>query len=166
MDRRDAIALLAVFCASPAIAYAKEGIREAEREHANETLAIGKVALETAEIAEEKAQNAWVKRFAKYEVAEQKTLAEILMSMGPEPPKLTEKQSSIIQKAKEGKAGAAFDEQFLRAQLDGHHELLKVQTTYIDSGKDEAAIKLSKLASAQIKEHIDLIETIQKQLKS
>jgi len=32
--------------------------------------------------------------------------------------------------------------------------------------KDEAVINLSKLASAQIKEHIDLIETIQKQLKT
>jgi putative membrane protein len=166
MDRRNLIALLAVVSAAPAIAYSKEGLGEAEKEHAMQTLAIGTVALNTAKVAEDKAENAWVKRFAKYEVAEQTAIAEIFISMGIEPPKLTDKQSNIIEKIKAAKAGASFDEEFLAGQLDGHKELLKVQSTYIDKGKDEAAINLSKLASAQIKEHIDLIETIQKQLKS
>jgi hypothetical protein len=57
-------------------------------------------------------------------------------------------------------------EDFLANQLEGHKELLKIQETYIDKGKDEAAVNLSKLARAQIKEHVDLIETIRKDLKS
>ena len=166
MDRRNVIALLAVASAAPAIANSKEGVGDAEKEHAMQTLAIGTVALKTAKVAEEKAENAWVKKFAKYEVAEQTTIAEIFKSMGIEPPKLTDKHSNIIEKIKDAKAGASFDKEFLADQLDGHKELLKVQTTYMDKGKDEAAINLSKLASAQIKEHIDLIETIQKQVKS
>lgn len=138
---------------------------EAEKEHAMQTLAIGSVALQTAEVAEKKATNAWVKKFAQYEVAEQTTIAEILKSMGAEPAKLSEKQTEIITKTKSASPGTAFDDDFLANQLDGHKDLLKVQETYIEKGKNEAAVNLSKLARAQIKEHIDLIETIQKQAK-
>lgn len=167
MDRRNALTLLAVAMAAPTAAYAaKESMGEAEKEHAMQTLAVGSVALQTAKIAEDKAQSAWVKKFAKYEVAEQTTIAEILKSTGATPAKLTDKQSEIISKTKEAKAGPSFDEDFLANQLDGHRELLKIQETYIDKGKDEAAVNLSKLARAQINEHIDLIETIRKDLKA
>jgi putative membrane protein len=167
MDRRNALAVLAIAFAAPGMAYSKESaMGETEREHAMETLAVGTIALETARIAEEKAQNAWVKKFAQYEVAEQTTLAGILKSMGAEPPKLTDKQSAVITKTKEAKPGESFDKDFLANQLDGHNELLKIQEAYISKGKDEAAVNLSKLARAQIKEHIDLIETIRKNMKS
>ena len=76
-------------------------------------------------MAEEKAQNAWVKRFARYEVAEQTTIADILKSMGASPPKLTEKQAAIVAKTKAAKPGPSFDGDFLANQLDGHKELLK-----------------------------------------
>jgi putative membrane protein len=159
--------LLAVAIAAPTVARAKEAaMGEAEKEHAMQTLAVGTVALETAKIAEDKAQNAWVKKFARYEVAEQTTIAEILKSTGASAPKLTEKQSAVVAKTKEAKPGPSFDVEFLANQLDGHNELLKIQENYIDKGKDEAAVNLSKLARAQIKEHIDLIETIQKELKT
>ena len=167
MDRRNALTLLAIALAAPTLAYGKEGaMSEAEKEYAMQTLAVGSVALETAQIAEQKAENPWVKKFAQYEVAEQRTIAEILKSMGGHPAKLTDKESAMITKAKEAKAGKSFDEEFLSGQLEGHQELLKIQNTYIDKGKDEAAVNLAKLARAQIKEHIDLIETIQKQMKA
>jgi putative membrane protein len=166
MDRRNTLTLLGLAMIVPTLADAKGGIGEAEETHAMQTLAVGMVALETAKVAEDKAQNAWVKKFAKYEVAEQTTIAEILRSMGAKPAKLTDKQSEIIAKAKEAKGGPTFDKEFLANQSDGHKELLKIQETYIDRGKDEAAISLSKLARAQINEHIDLIETIRKDLKA
>lgn len=166
MDRRNTLALLAIAIAAPTMARAKDTMSEAEKEHAMQTLAVGSVSLETARIAEDKAQNAWVKKFAQYEVAEQTTIAEILKSMGATPAKLTNKQSEIIARTKETKPGPSFDEDFLANQLDGHQELLKIQDTYIDKGKDEAAVNLSKFARTQIKEHIDLIETIRKDLKA
>src|SRR5271155_2349010 len=94
MDRRNALALLAIAIAAPTVVHAKESMGEAEKTHAMQTLAVGTVALETARIAEDKAQNAWVKKFAKYEVAEQTTIGEILKSMGATPAKLTDKQSA------------------------------------------------------------------------
>jgi putative membrane protein len=166
MYRRNALTLLAIAIATPSLALAKEAMSGAEKEYATQTLGVGSVALETAKIAEDKAQNAWVKKFAQYEVAEQTTIASILKSMGAASAKLTEKQSEVITKTREAKAGPSFDEDFLTNQLDGHKELLKIQDTYIDQGKDEGAVNLSKLARAQIKEHIDLIETIRKDLKA
>lgn len=166
MDRRNALTLLTIACVAPSLAMAKEEhMGEAEKEHAMQTLAIGSVALQTAQVAEKNATNAWVKKFAQYEVAEQTTIAQLFKSMGAEPAKLTEKQTAIVEKTKSAGPGASFDADFLANQLDGHRDLLKVQETYIDKGKNEATVNLSKLARAQIKEHIDLIETIQKQAK-
>jgi predicted outer membrane protein len=168
MDRRNALTLLAIAIAAPTTARAagEAPIGDAEKEHAMHTLAVGSVSLETARVAEQKAENSWVKKFAQYEVAEQTTIAEILKSTGATAAKLTDKQLEMIQKIKDAKAGARFDEEFLADQLAGHHELLNIQDSYIEKGKDEAAINLSKLARAQIKEHIDLIETIRKDLKA
>jgi putative membrane protein len=167
MDRRNVLTVLALTIAAPTVVRAKEAtMGEAEKEHAMRTLAVGSVALETAKIAEQKAENPWVKKFAQYEVAEQTTIGEILKSMGATPAKPSEKQLAMITEAKEAKAGSAFDRGFLANQLEGHKELLEIQDTYIDKGKDEAAVNLSKLARAQIKEHIDLIETIKKDIKA
>jgi len=43
---------------------------------------------------------------------------------------------------------------------------LKIQDNYISKGKDAGAVGLAKLARAQIKEHIDMLETIQKEMKA
>jgi hypothetical protein len=52
----------------------------AEAEHLEQTLAGGMVALQTSEIALQKAQNPKVKQFAQFERDEQTTLAEVLRS--------------------------------------------------------------------------------------
>jgi putative membrane protein len=165
MNRRHAIALLTVAAAAPSFAFAKD-MGDAEKEHAAQTLAVGTVALETSRFAQQKGDNAWVKKFAQYEVAEQTTIAEILKSMGAAPAKMTDKQTAMIAKARDAKAGAAFDAGYVADQIEGHNELLKIQETFISKGKDEAAVNLAKLARGQIKEHIDLLQTIQKQLKA
>lgn len=169
MNRRNALTLVAASLAAPSLltstmSFAK--MSEAELEHAAQTLAAGSVALETSKVAQDKAENAWVKKFASYEVAEQSTIAEVLKSMGATPAKLTEKQTAMVAKAKEAKAGGGFDRDYVTAQIEGHNELLRIQETYISKGKDQATIGLAKLARGQIKEHLDLLATIQKDLKS
>jgi putative membrane protein len=165
MNRRNAVALLAMSIAAPSVAFAAT-MGDAEKEHAEQTLAVGSVALETSRAAQSKITGAWVKKFASYEIAEQTTIADILKSMGAAPPKMTEKQMAMIAKAKDGKAGADFDKTYVADQIEGHKELLKIQETYIGKGKDAGTVGLAKLARAQIKEHIDILETIQKDMKS
>lgn len=165
MNRRNAVALLAISIAAPSVAFAAT-MGEAEKEHAEQTLAVGSVALETSRAAQSKVTGAWAKKFASYEIAEQTTIAEILKSMGAAPAKMTDKQLAMIAKARDGKAGADFDKAYVADQIDGHKELLKIQETYIGKGKDAGAVGLAKLARSQIKEHIDMLETIQKKMKS
>jgi hypothetical protein len=44
------------------------------------------IARQISKIAQDKAQNAWVKKFAGYEVAEQTTVSEVLKTAGAAPP--------------------------------------------------------------------------------
>jgi putative membrane protein len=165
MDRRQLVTILAASSVAPALvktgtARAREGSSEAE--HAERTLAVGAIALETSKLAQSMAKDDWVKRFANYEVAEQTTIAEILASMGAKPPK-DQKASEMVEKLKKS---SSFDADYVSGQLDGHQELLKIQDDYISAGKKLPGVDVAKLARAQIKEHIDLLQTIQKNLKS
>jgi len=130
--------------------------------YAQRTLAVGAVALATSELAQTKAKNDWVKRFASYEVAEQTTIAEVLKSLGMKAEK-SDQPAEMVDKLKNS---SNFDADYLAAQLDGHQKLLKIQDEFIQVGKDPAHVGLAKLARGQIKEHIDLLETIQKSLKA
>lgn len=178
MDRRHALAALAVVTIAPSTALAQKaqntgvGMRDAdamgpaEKKHGEDTLAAGMVALETSKVAKQKGQNAWVKKFADYEVAEQETIAEILKSNGATPDKLTDKQNAMIKKMQEAKADASFDREYIAGQIEGHRDLLKIQEEYLSSGKNKHHLDVTKLARGQIKEHIDLLQTIQKDLKA
>jgi putative membrane protein len=160
MDRRNALSLIALSLVVPSMAVAAAA-DNAEMDHAARTLAAGAVSLESSKIAQTKAQDAWVKKFADYEVAEQTTVAEVLTTMGATPAK-PDKMASIDKL----KNSANFDADYIAAQLDGHAELLKIQESYIAKGKDRAHIGMAKLARGQIKEHIDLLQTIKKNLKT
>jgi putative membrane protein len=62
--------------------YASAGpMGQAESQHLQQTLAAGTVALQTSEIALQKAQNPKVKQFAQFERDEQTTISEVLRSI-------------------------------------------------------------------------------------
>lgn len=164
MHRRSALTIFLVSAVVPRVVFAAKGEVTKEEEHGKQTLAVGTVGLKTSELVESMAKDDWVKRFAKYEIAEQTTIAEILKSMGVSPEK-SEEANEMVEKLKKSKN---FDADYLTAQLDGHQKLLKIQEDYISSGgeKKRAGLDVAKLARAQIKEHIDLLQTIQKTLKT
>lgn len=65
----------------PSGAAARAQLGHAEIQHIQQTLAAGTVALQTSEIALQKAQNANVKEFAQFERDERTTIAEVLRSI-------------------------------------------------------------------------------------
>ena len=164
MHRRSALTVFLVTLAAPRLAFGARGSTSPDAEHAEQTLAVGTVALETSKLAQSMAKDEWVKRFAGYEVAEQTTIAEVLKSMGFTPEK-SEEAAEAVDKLKKS---SNFDADYVAAQLDGHQRLLKIQEDYIDSGerKNRAGLDVSRMARTQIKEHIDLLQTIQKTLKT
>jgi putative membrane protein len=139
-----------------------------------ETMKVGSLSLATSRIAQQKAQNAQVKQFAQFEVAEQETIAEVLKFLqganvttgqgaatnAEAQANLDDKGKATLKKLQDAKAGAEFDKEYVQAQTDGHHQLLKIQETYIKAGRVRENVNIAKLARGQIKEHITLLQAI------
>jgi putative membrane protein len=150
----------------------------AEQKHMQDTMRVGSLSLITSRLAVQKAQNAQLKQFAQFEVAEQETIAEVLKSMqganittgqGAAPNAelqghLDDKGKATLQKLQSA-SGDAFDREYWQGQKDGHQELLQIQETYIRSGRQREAVNVAKLARGQIKEHLTLLDNISGQMK-
>jgi putative membrane protein len=157
---------------------------QADMQHMQQTMQLGMVALESSRIAMTKAQNAELKQFAGFEVEEQTTLAEVLRSMMDPGATAATGTSANNQSAQSGMAmqmdpnardmmqklqsqqGAEFDRAYLQAQLQGHQELLQVQEQYLKSNpQNREHVNVAKLAQGRIREHIALLENMQKTMR-
>jgi putative membrane protein len=154
---------------------------QADMQHMQQTMQLGMVALETSRIAQQKAQNADLKRFATFEVQEQTTLSEVLHSMmepaatsatgaasGTSAPamQMDAQGREMIQRLQNTQAGEAFDRQYLQGQMEGHSGLLQVQTQYLQSNpQNREHVNVAKMARGMITEHIALLEEIQTKMK-
>ncbi|MGX7705920.1 DUF4142 domain-containing protein [Methylobacterium sp. Gmos1] len=156
-------------------------IGEAEARYIADTLAAGSASLAASRVALTKASDDDVKQFARFEVAEQETIADVLKAMRdpsqavsgqvkpPAEPEVTgqldPKGKAMLDKLDQAKSGKAFDGEYVRGQIEGHQALLKIQEAYLGSGKDREALSVAKLARGQIREHLALLADIEKDLK-
>ena len=153
---------------------------QAEMQHMQQTMQLGMVALETSRIAMTKARNEDLKMFAGFEVQEQTTLSEILRSMmEPAATAATGSGQSnaaampmdasardMVQKLQSQQAGAEFDRMYLEGQLQGHRSLLQVQERYLQSNpQNREHVNVARMARGQIREHIALLEDMQKTMR-
>ena len=180
-----AFALSAFAQNSPSSASQKSGntaapMGDAEAKHVADTAAAGTMSLETSRIALKKAQNPKVKEFAQFEVAEQETIADVLTSMRDQSTpasgqvkapsqeitqtNLDAKGKQMVEKLQKAEAGAGFDREYVQGQIQGHQQLLQIQEAYLKGGKDRESLNVTKLMRGQIKEHLALLQDIEKQL--
>jgi putative membrane protein len=174
--------------------YASAGqMSQAETQHLQQTLAAGTVALQTSEIALQKAQNPNVKQFAQFERDEQTTIAEVLRSLqdpaatasagaagasasaaassggaraAATAPEIPADKAKMMEELQQAKAGAEFDRLYVQGQLQGHQELLQIQERYLQSNsRNRESANIAKLARGHIKEHIAMLQDIQKELR-
>lgn len=187
MNRRHAIRSLAAGTALVAGALASSGalsqeampMGEAEKKHAADTKMVGGLSLATSRVALEKASDAMAKEFAKWEVAEQETIADILKTMESggmkaegalHPPSEAEVEGMLDAEGKakladlQGMDGPAFDKAYVTAQLEGHKKLLAIQEDYLKAGQNREHLSVTKLARGQIKEHIDHLTMMQSKM--
>ena len=150
-----------------------------EMKHAEETAAVGSLSLATSRVAAEKASDAMVKKFAGFEVAEQETIADILMSMKADPaaaegalkkPSDADVEAMLAPADKDmamklaGLSGAEFDKMYVTAQLEGHRKLLTIQEDYLKIGRNREHLDVAKLARGMVKEHISHLEDLQSKI--
>ena len=163
-----ATAFIPTLLTSPHLFAANPEIGEAEKRHADMTKMVGSLSLATSRLALKMASADMVKLFAKFEVAEQETIADILKSAEMEKAEGAlkvqtdaEVESMLDPAGKEVLAtlkrlnGAGFDKAYVAAQLDGHKKLLSVQEDYLKVGQNREHLIVAKLARGMINEHID-----------
>lgn len=180
MNRRQLLATLTVTAFVPALlaapqsfAAATSEMGEAEKKHAEMTKTVGSLSLATSRLAVKMASADMVKLFAKFEVAEQETIADILKSMETDKaegalkvPTDAEVETMLDPPAKEALAtlkrlnGAGFDKAYVAAQLDGHKKLLAIQEDYLKIGQNREHLSVAKLARSMINEHIDHLDML------
>jgi predicted outer membrane protein len=163
-------------------AAAQGGARQSQSDaqHIEQTLAIGTLAHQAATFARDKAQHPRVKQFAMFEEAEQTTIAEVIKSLADPAttsstgtqsaastaPAMSQDASAKMEKMSKAQGGPEFDKEFVALQLEGHQNLLQVQERYISSNPpNRAQLAIAKLARGQIKEHIALLQDMQKELR-
>ena len=181
MNRRTMLTAVAAAAALPALlsttaSFAQTPVTpgDAEKKHADDTKKVGSLSLAASRVAVEKASDPSVKEFAKWEVAEQETIADILKSMEMDgkaegalkPPSDSEVEAMLDAESKaaleklRAASGAAFDKAYVKAQLVGHKKLLSIQEDYLKVGQNREHLSVTKLARGQIKEHIDHLDRL------
>jgi putative membrane protein len=153
---------------------------QADRQYIQQALAMGTVSLQQSNFAHSKAQNPRVKQFAEFEIGEQNNLADIMhsfadpgatasttagaQSAAATAPELPQSEAANMERLSRAQPGAAFDRDYVTLQIKGHEELLKIQENYIKSSGNREMTNIAKLASGQIKEHLTMLQDIQKEL--
>lgn len=143
---------------------------QAETQHLQQTMMAGAFALQTSEVALQKAKDEDVKQFAQFEADEQRGIAEVLRSMmepsgtasaPAAPPQLDAKHADMLRKLQQAQAGEAFDKMYVDGQLQGHEELLQIQETYLKSNsRNREHVNVAKLARGHIKEHVAVLKDL------
>ena len=136
------------------------------------TLAAGTLAKQTSELALQKAANPKVKQFAGFEVAEQTAIAQVLTNqLNPPPAPLGDKHAAVL-KELQGASGAEFDKAYVKAQVEGHAELLAIQDAYTLGRSQGAAAMLSDdtariatVAKAAIQTHLTMLKELNDALR-
>jgi putative membrane protein len=185
--RRTVLVTLAAAAATSSFAQTQQarppsGAAGADDEYIRQTLAAGSLSLAASRIAEAKLQTDDLREFAQLEAAEQETLADVLKSLHDpgltdgtmKPPSEAEAEQHLDQRGREelekmraAPAGSAFDRQYLEAQTNGHLELLRIQETYLGSGRNNPNfINVAKLARGMIREHLQLLADLESEIAS
>lgn len=153
---------------------------QADRQYIQQVLALGTVSLQQSNFALSKAQDPRVKQFAEFEIGEQNTLTDVLhsfadpaatasttagaQSSASTAPELSQEDSATMERLSKAQPGAALDREYVGMQIQGHQKLLKLQEGYLQNSGNREMTNIAKLARGQIKEHIALLETLQKEL--
>ncbi len=127
------------------------------------TLMIGSLALQSSQLASERATLTKVKQFAGSETAEQLTMAQVLND-APTPPvaPLDNPHAAQLQALSTLPSGHAFDVQYVTVQLQGHHELLAIQDGFLQAQPSMSSdfAHIAMLARTTIQMHLVLLEEL------
>jgi putative membrane protein len=153
------------------------GLSEAQRKHFNDTMAVGSLSLILSRIALPKADNALLKQFVEFEIAEQETVADIMDAIktnaaptgsikAPTDAELMQNLDAdgkaAVEKLRGLRGGPEFDHDYVHFEIEGHRKLLDIQEVYLQVHDNLDETNVAKLARGMIKEHLTLLTGVQK----
>jgi putative membrane protein len=179
LHRRTLLVALAASAGFPALARSQTVKSSASSDPTTsfieQTMAISALSLLTSRVATQRAQFVKLKEFSQFEVAEQETVADVIQALkksglvsGKVAPivdleaeqHLEAAGREAMQKLRAEQDGPSFDRLYLQAQTEGHQKLLRLQESYLDSGRDRDVLNIAQLARGMIKEHLQLLADI------
>lgn len=129
------------------------------------TLMVGSLALQSSQLASQRATLAKAKEFAGFETAEQLTMAQVLTDE-PTPPAapLDSTHAAQLQALSSAPSGHAFDAQYVALQLQAHRELLDIQNGFLKAQPSMSSdvAHIAMLARTTIQMHLVLLEELQR----
>jgi predicted outer membrane protein len=154
---------------------------QAGAQYVRDTLAAGTVSLQQSTFARTKAQHPRVKRFAEFEEAEQTVLAEVLHTLSDPgatasvsgaaagaastAPVLSPEAAQVMERFSRAQPGAAFDRDYVAAQIEGHRRLLAIQERYLGGGaRNREIANIARLAHGQIRQHLTMLEDLRQEV--
>lgn len=152
------------------------GLTDAQQKHLKDTMAVGSLSLLLSRIALPKADNPLLKQFVEFEIAEQETVADVLKSIQTNTPtgtinapsdeelmqNLDNEGKAAVEKLRGLHAGSQFDHAYTQYEVEGHRKLLDIQEVYLKVHDNLDATNVAKLARGMIKEHLTLLNGVQK----
>lgn len=109
----------------------------------------------TSEMARRKSDNAAIKTFAELEIAEQAATARAFGGT-PGTTGLTRRHKEMVDELSRLE-GAEFDRMYVRGQMMGHRELLKIHRDYARRGTDPMARGASMVGVTGIETHLAML---------
>jgi putative membrane protein len=180
--RRTVLVTLAAAAATSSFAQTRQdrpldGGVGSDEEYIRQTLAAGSLSLAVSRMALEKLETDDLREFAQLETSEQDALADVLKSLQNGPTDRTTKPPGEVEAQQRGRelleemrgtpAGPEFDRRYLEAQTSGHLELLQIQETYLNSGRNNLnLLNVAKLARTTIREHLQLLADLESEIES
>ena len=151
-----------LFSVTPAFAEGESKPKMGSDTYEKSTLLIGSFSKSISEMASQKAKNKMLREFAGYEIAEQTAIAEVLKNeLDPKPPNPTDKQQEMLHKLG-NETGESFDKAYIKAEIEGHEQLLALQKAYLDiHGFKSDGGHIAKLAETVIDMHLAMLHNLQ-----
>ena len=184
MNRRLLLASIATVSATRGVAQsmsppapAPSETTGADQKHIRDTTAYGSLSLLLSRAAKSKVTHPLLKQFVGFEIAEQETVADVLKALKNnatpkgtiQPPtdaelmqNLDDAGKSSIEKMRKEPAGAQYDRDYIRYQVEGHRKLLDIQEVYLKAPDNLDQTSVAKLARGMIKEHLALLADLDK----
>jgi putative membrane protein len=119
----------------------------------------GEFAMQTSQLALERARMPAVRNFAQLEINEQLGVAASLGGTPGATP-LRPDQAALVQQLA-ALSGPRFDRMYVEGQVLGHEELLALNTTVLRSRADPTGVTVANLAVPSIQTHLRVLNRLQ-----